>query len=243
MNPTLDVARLRNVVNANPRYKAIFEMYLERQRGRQDSTPSRMRRVLRETGKGDYPLAELTKFYQDMQEAGAGRWVSGRNGQEGRFVWGFHLVSVAEAVLNRKAPVTAESEQREQEKINAITRPGGLRPAPEPRSRLPKIVMSEPEQVTAKPRKSTAKAKAGSKETPGMAQNLSALAGQYGVKNPTRFEAKASAPISTPTKAATVKIRFGQGPDDYIEAPLNMSDDERAEIASLVQLLRQKTAR
>lgn len=94
---TVNIDRLKQVSAANPKYKAIFELYGKRLRGRQDSTVPRIRRVLKDAGI-DMSTQELSEFYAIMQDAGAGRWVAGRNGNSGRFIWGFHLKSIADNV-------------------------------------------------------------------------------------------------------------------------------------------------
>jgi hypothetical protein len=218
----LDIGRLKEVVAENPRYRAIFETYLERQRGRQDSTPSRMRRVLRETNKGDYPLDELAQFFEDMQETGAGRWIAGRNGKEGRFAWGFHLVSVAEAVLDRKAPVTAVPMEKAEEP--------GIRPAPVPRKRLPKVVVSEVEHVpSAKPHKP---GKHVAKPAPVSVKTVPAAAKMV----------PAPAAIAAPAQSGLppVKVQWGPASHEFVEIPFGISKEARAELMELIDDLRSR---
>jgi hypothetical protein len=143
-NESKIIEKIRTFVNKNPRYVAIWELYLERHRGTQDSTPSRMRRELAEKKELDYPLEELMHFFKDMQDAGAGEWRSGRNGKEGRFTWGFHLVTVAEAVLNKKAPNfrAKDEEKRPLPKGTILAPPERKKPS---LPRLPRVLLAEAE--------------------------------------------------------------------------------------------------
>lgn len=97
---TVNIEELKQVYNTDPKAKVIFDSYAARQRGRQDTTTPRMRRVLKEKGI-DMSIRELSDFYLRMQKAGVGRCISGRKGRVNRFVWGFHLKSVAEAAQGK----------------------------------------------------------------------------------------------------------------------------------------------
>lgn len=212
----LDLEKIKSVIAEKPRYKAIFETYLERRRGRQDSTPSRMRRVLRETNKGDYPLPELMEFYREMQEAGAGRWVAGRHGKEGRFLWGFDLISVAEAVLNRRSK-TRELRRNEKDGNRKALPKGTLIAPPSPRTKLPKVVMAEPEPQE-RPEKKPAKGDKGN------VFNVSEL------KHPSGKAAPSSG-------KQMLRINLGDG--QFIEAPLGMSQEQMKELAFFVKTVKE----
>jgi hypothetical protein len=124
----VNIQELRSLYKSDTKVKAIFDLYAERERGRQDSTVPRMRRVLKEEKGVEMDAEELSEFYRQMQKAGVGRCVAGRRGKVSRFIWGFHLKSIADAV---KGIDTAE-----------------LKAAPAPKVKLPKLA---PKPVSPKP--------------------------------------------------------------------------------------------
>lgn len=111
MTTTVNYQELKDLYNSDPKVKALFDHYSTRLRGRQDSTTPRMRRVLKEKGV-DMSTAELSDFYRKMQRVGVGRCIAGRRGKVSRFVWGFHLKSVAEAAKGSTQALAAPPKPR-----------------------------------------------------------------------------------------------------------------------------------
>lgn len=91
---------LTNLYQSDEKARAIFDLYSHRQRGRQTSSTQRIRRVLKDHGV-EMSTKELSDFYLKMQKAGVGRCVAGRKGRVNRFIWNFHLKSVAEAAQGK----------------------------------------------------------------------------------------------------------------------------------------------
>lgn len=116
-NNSVNIELLKQASDSNPKYKAIFELFGERQRGRQDTTMPRIRRVLKDKHV-DITLQELAEFFRLAQGANAGRWHQGRSVSSGRFVWNYNLKSVADVVNGKATPI---------------------RNAPKAKHRLPKI--------------------------------------------------------------------------------------------------------
>lgn len=103
-NNSVNIERLKEASDSNPKYKAIFELFGERQRGRQDTTMPRIRRVLKDKHV-DITIQELAEFFRLAQEANAGRWHQGRSVSSGRFVWNYNLKSVADVVNGKAIPI------------------------------------------------------------------------------------------------------------------------------------------
>lgn len=118
---SVNIDRLKEATQSNPKFKAIFEVYSERQRGRQDSTLPRIRRVMKDKHV-DISAQELAEFFRLTQEAHAGKWQQGRKANTGRFIWNYNLKSVADAVLGRTSQ---------------------LKSAPKAKHRLPNITVEQ----------------------------------------------------------------------------------------------------
>lgn len=147
---TVNIPLLKETAAKDPKVKALFELYGKRLRGRQDSTVPRARRVLQDAGI-DMSTKELTAFYGTMQKAHAGRWVSGRHGKSGRFVWGFHLKSIADAVNGFEYVYDAKTKTYSTKPIEVVS----LKPAAKPRVKLPRYTQAghrNPLLASAKPR-------------------------------------------------------------------------------------------
>ncbi len=142
----LNLKKLRALVAEKPRYKAIFELILVRERGRPRSQASVLKRRLRESGKGEYTLVEIREFFTDMQGVGAGSWVAGRKKKEGFFLWGFHMVAVAEAALNKRAKNFVA-----RDKDNKPLPKGTLIPPPKAHNSLPWIDLDDETETSAAP--------------------------------------------------------------------------------------------
>lgn len=108
---TVSITDLQAFYNSDPRIKALIDLYGQRERGRQDSTPPRMRRVLRSKGI-DLSTSELSDAMRQMQRMGLGRCVAGRNGKVSRFLWSYHLKSVADAAQGKGTTLMAPPKDR-----------------------------------------------------------------------------------------------------------------------------------
>lgn len=126
--PMLNLDGVRQTAITNPKFKTLLELFATRQRGRQNTTVSRALRVLRDEGFEGYSKGEVSQFYRELQKAGAGHWMAGRNGKEGRFVWDFHLVSLAQAILEGNQSTKVE-------------------PAPKSRVKLPMVDTVQPKAI------------------------------------------------------------------------------------------------
>ncbi len=114
---TVNVENLKQVVQSNPKYAAIFDIFGKRQRGRQDTTAARIQRLLKDRGI-EMSNKELSEFYNTMESQGAGKHIGGRGDKAGKFIWAYHLKSIAD-------------------NIKGITHE--VRPASKPKVKLPKL--------------------------------------------------------------------------------------------------------
>lgn len=108
---TVDTGKLRSIVVSMPKAKALFEYLTSRKRGRQDTSFRRITRMLREQKGVSFSQQELVQIFSGLQEAGAGRIVFSRN-RPARFVWDFHLDSVANAALGSSAEIRRSPKPR-----------------------------------------------------------------------------------------------------------------------------------
>lgn len=122
---------LQTMYSSDAKFKALIDLYAERQRGRQDSTPPRMRRVLKLKGI-ELSTKELSEIMRKMQRIGIGRCVSGRHGKVSRFVWGFHLKSVADVAQGKQKALQAAPTTRVRlPKLQALSQaPATIPPKP-----------------------------------------------------------------------------------------------------------------
>ncbi len=97
---------LQSLYSSDPKVRALFDVYAKRLRGRQESTAPRTKRVLKDLGI-EMTSQELSEFYRKMQGLGIGRCVFGRHGKINRFIWGFHLRSVAEIAQGKQVSLAS----------------------------------------------------------------------------------------------------------------------------------------
>lgn len=120
----LDILQLRKACAKNHKVRKLFEIYSKREKGRQDCTVPRIRRLMKESGT-DLTLDEAIAIMKLWEKAGAGRYVRGDRDQDNRFLWTWDIPSVATRVLSPPAPDGV--------------RPAEIRPAPKTRVKLPKL--------------------------------------------------------------------------------------------------------
>lgn len=138
LKKALDLSILRAGIKSNPKFKEAMEILVRRQRGRQDTTFSRIARILNEAGMDGWSNEMLNKFFTFLQNSHAGvivmseikrvrmngRLVVDENAEvvpSPRFLWAYNLQSVAAAALGMPE---VDPEVRE---------------APTPRRQLPKL--------------------------------------------------------------------------------------------------------
>jgi hypothetical protein len=210
----IDIDKIKSIVAKNPRYRAIFEYFHERHRGRQGTTVSRMRRMLKESGRGDYSLDELKSFFQKMQEVNAGEWINGRHGKEGRFAWKFHLVTVASAVLNKKSKNFARRGND-----HRPLKVGTILPAPANRVALPKVVMTEPEHH---------------EDFSSNVQHGDRRQGER--RQEERRDSERRPSYNGDATQKMVRYNFSDG--SYLDIPLGMNTKEQAEMAETIKIIK-----
>jgi hypothetical protein len=134
----LNIPMLKDACKQSPKITAIFEHYLNRERGRQTSTIPRLRRVMKEEANIDLSKEEAIEIFRIWQKAEAGRYVSGRNDQDNRFLWEYSIPHVAEAVLEKKSAATLRAEEIAKSKGEKVEPDSSVKAAPKGRVKLPK---------------------------------------------------------------------------------------------------------
>lgn len=137
----VDVPAIRAAIKKNPRFEEAMRILSTRERGRQDTSFRRIKRMLDEGGAKDWTIQEVEKFFKMLQAAGAGRTVFGQG--RPRFVWEFHLQSVACAALG----ITEPKRTRKDGTVIAMSKGQMRRPTP-PRAELPRLDESPVTPVT-----------------------------------------------------------------------------------------------
>jgi hypothetical protein len=130
---TVDVKSLRRGVRTSRKFKEIAKVLSRRERGRDDTSFDRIRRMLSEGGMKNVTDEELEGFFAVLEGAGAGKLVhSDETGY--RFMWAFHLRSVACAALGIPEPGRFK-------KNGKMVKPakGEVRPKNPPRKHYPRI--------------------------------------------------------------------------------------------------------
>lgn len=142
----LDVPKLQAGVRKNPKFQQALRILATRKRGRQDTTFRRIKRLLDLGGMKDWSQKELRQLFELLQDAGAGRIVFGT--KTPRFIWTFHLQSVARAALGMT------EDKRFRKDGSEILEDGMRKPSP-PRVELPRIEGVTTEPVVAQTQVST----------------------------------------------------------------------------------------
>lgn len=108
---------IQQSLNAAPKFKDALQLFANRERGRQDTTFRRLKRLLDTNGMKAWTAAEIQQFFEMLQAAGAGRIVYGS--KTPRIIWDWHLNSIAckalglpETMRERKdgTPIPASAE-------------------------------------------------------------------------------------------------------------------------------------
>ncbi len=120
--PALNIDRLKEAYESNPKYRAVLDVYSQRQRARQDTTLPRIKRVMHDA-RVEITATELIQFMQLMQESGAGKWHAGRKPNTGKFIWSFNLKSVADAVKGKQVEVKSPPKSKLKLPIAAVAQP------------------------------------------------------------------------------------------------------------------------
>lgn len=128
----IDASRVKTLPSEMPIAADVFDIYKDRERGRQDTSFPRISRLLAEKGK-KYSMKDWISFCKAMEEAKVGRLVYSRN-KAPRFIWHYNLKSVARFALG------LAQEDGRIEKQNP------------PRVVLPKVLVVDPSQNVQKPK-------------------------------------------------------------------------------------------
>lgn len=150
MPKSVDVEVLQKYMKTAPKFQEAMQILAKRKRGRGDTSFMRIKRMLNEGGMEGWTFEELKKFFSVLEEAGAGRVVGGATIDRARFVWTFHLQSVACAALG--LPIPPRTKRDGTPIVDEDEAEGEFRPAPTPKRVLPKITEPTPPVAIRTPR-------------------------------------------------------------------------------------------
>ena len=98
---TLDGDKLKKIANASHTAQVIVNALSERQRLRHTSDIQRTKNALIRSGERIVE-SDYEQFWEDIQAAGAGSIIYGRNGRQDDFKWHYSLKNVSKAMLDGK---------------------------------------------------------------------------------------------------------------------------------------------
>jgi hypothetical protein len=131
-HPQLNLAPARALLKRRPKFAKAIKMFAERGRGRGDTTFRRFKRAMEEDDKAPrWTSEEVREFFEMLQDVGAGHIEY--SADTPRFIWHFHLQSVACALLGIKEPV------RRNKDGEVIAASDGFRKPTPPRKKVPRL--------------------------------------------------------------------------------------------------------